>query len=536
MIKRLKIYPFILGMLLLAGCTGREKASAPKMNVLFIAVDDLRPELNVYGHSQMVTPHFDRLAEQGLVFDRAYCQQAVCAPSRNSLLTGLRPDALNIYDLGTFFRKTVPDVVTLPQHFKTNGYHTESIGKIYHVYHGNSDDSLSWSVPSWDYRPYRDQYRKITRNDTSGIEGPEPAVGSKRIPWYASEYPDEHQLDYGVASRAIERLETLKDQPFFLAVGFFKPHLPFIAPQKYWDLYPTDEVELPSADPPTGAPNYAMTRFGELRKYHGIPAEGPLSKEQAVQMIRGYRASVSFIDVQLGRLLDALERLDLARNTIIVLWGDHGWKLGEYGSWCKHTNFEWDTRSVLMVSTPGMLAKGQKTRSLTEFIDIYPTLCELAELPLPGHLQGQSLATLLDHPEQSLKKAALSQYPKNRKALMGYSLRTDRYRLVSWRDLSHRTRIHENELYDHQSDPGETINLAGDPQYDSLVQALNTMLDQDYLRSKETADMPLDLARENLSLSHSHRRGNDFELAKFEVPKEALRQDIRLTQKITQVP
>ena len=482
MIKSHYTYLFIIFLLLPAACTNSEKASAPKMNVLFIAVDDLRPELSVYGTPRMVTPNFDRLAGQGLVFDRAYCQQAVCAPSRNSLLTGLRPDALNIYDLGTFFRKTVPGVVTLPQHFKANGYHTESIGKIYHVYHGNRDDSLSWSVPSWDYRPYRDQFRKITRNDTSGIEGPEPAVGSKRIPWYASEYPDEHQLDHGVASRAIERLSALKDHPFFLAVGFFKPHLPFVAPKKYWDLYPKDEVDLPTTDPPKGAPGYALTSFRELRKYHGIPSEGPLPNDQAVQMIRGYRASVSFIDLQLGRLLDALEHLDLARNTIIVLWGDHGWKLGEYGLWCKHTNFEWDTRSVLMVSAPGMRAKGQKTRSLTEFIDIYPTLCELAGLTLPGHVQGQSFVPLLDDPSQSLKNAALSQYPKDHEQLMGYGLRTDRYRLVSWRDFSSRTVVRENELYDHQSDPGETMNLARDPRYDSVVQALNTMLDQDYLR------------------------------------------------------
>lgn len=460
-----------------------ERMDPAKPNVLFIAVDDLRPELSVYDQSHIISPHFDRLANQGMVFERAYCQQAVCAPSRNSLLTGLRPDSLKIYDLSTFFRSTVPDVITLPQHFKENGYHTESIGKIYHTGHGNRNDSLSWSIPPWDYRPYRDQFRTIAKGDTVGLDGSEPHVQGKKVPWYASKFPEEHQLDYGVTSYALERLKGLKDEPFFLAVGYFKPHLPFVAPGKYWDLYPVDKIRVPDQNKPEGAPEHALTNFGELRKYHGIPAEGPLDKEQAINMIRGYYACVSFIDAQLGRLLDELRRLEIDQNTIIVIWGDHGWKLGEYHSWCKHTNFERDTRAALLVSTPEMRGKGRKTSALVEFIDIYPTLCDLAGLPKPQHLQGKSFAPLLDDPTLSWKKTALSQYPRNRLGLMGYSLRTDQYRLVSWRDQATRKEIHTNELYHHPSDPKETKNLSQDPEYASIITELNQLLDREYINS-----------------------------------------------------
>ena len=456
--------------------------SPENYNVLFIAVDDLRPELSCYGASHIVSPNFDRLAEQGMVFERAYCQQAVCAPSRNSLLTGLRPDSIKIYDLGTNFRTTVPEVITLPQHFKNNGYQVEAMGKIYHTSHGNYDDSISWSVPPWDRRQYRRQFPTVNKNDTSDLQGSLPAVQGRKIPWYASEFPENYHTDVGVVNRAIERMNALKDESFFIAVGFLKPHLPFIAPKKYWDLYDPAKISVPSQAEPEGAPHYSLAHFGELRKYHGIPPEGPLSGDQARKMIHGYYACVSFIDAQLGRLLDELERLELDKNTVIILWGDHGWKLGEYGQWCKHTNYELDTRSTLLVSTPGMRAKGKRTTALVEFVDIYPTLCGLAGLPTPAHLQGTSFQPLLDDPEISWKRAAVSQYPRKQEGLMGYSLRTDRYRLVSWRDQATRINIRKNELYDHKVDPGETRNLANTPEHATLVKALNEILDREYIQ------------------------------------------------------
>ncbi|MBV6644499.1 MAG: sulfatase [Cyclobacteriaceae bacterium] len=476
------IYLIVLALFSLLSCIdSKQREENSRQNILFIAVDDLRPELSIYGSSRAITPNFERLASKGLVFKRAYCQQAVCAPSRNSLLTGLRPDAMGIYDLGTFFRTKVPDVVTLPQHFKNNGYHSEAIGKIYHIWHGNQDDSASWSVPSWDYRTYRDQYRKLSSGDTSGIEGPEPVVKGKVLPWHSSAYPDYHHLDYGVTSRAIERMNELGDEPFFLAVGYYKPHLPFVAPQKYWDLYPKDSIRLPDKTPPDGSPDFALTSFGELRRYYGIPKEGPLTDEQSIQMIRGYLACISFIDAQLGRLLDELESSGLAASTTIVLWGDHGWKLGEYGSWCKHSNYELDTKAPLIISGPDMLAKGRSTNALTEFIDIYPSLCDITGLPKPAHLQGESFISLLDNPDLDFKEIALSQYPREKLNLMGYSIRTDRFHLISWRDNSDRFLIKANELYDHRIDPGEKRNQAGDLSYKETVEALNKRLDDDFL-------------------------------------------------------
>ena len=238
----------IFGLLVLfplCGCTTTAQPDTAGMNVLFIAVDDLRPELSSYGQPHIISPNFDRLASQGMVFERAYCQQAVCAPSRNSLLTGLRPDSLKIYNLSTNFRANVPHVVTLPQHFKNNGYQTEAIGKIYHTGHGNHDDSISWSVPRWYHSAYKKQFAQINRNDTLGIQGSLPAFDGRKIPWYASEFPESNLTDVGITDRAIERLNILKNKPFFLAVGYLKPHLPFIAPKKYWDLYDPGQHQDP---------------------------------------------------------------------------------------------------------------------------------------------------------------------------------------------------------------------------------------------------------------------------------------------------
>jgi len=481
-IMKLSLLLASVGLFLYVQCTTKSvgtDASTSKQNILFIAVDDLRPELGCYGHSQIISPNIDRLAQEGTLFQRAYCQQAVCAPSRNSLMTGLRPDAIGIYDLYTNFRTKVPNVVTLPQHFKNNGYRAETVGKIYHTGHGNYDDTLSWSVPKWSVAPV--EY--INSGDTVRANGSYPTIDGKKIPWLASTAPDSNFIDTRTTNRAIERLAELKDQPFFLAVGYVKPHLPFVAPKKYWDLYDPNDIEIPDQDEPEGMPVVALHQFGELRKYHGIPAEGPLTEEQARNMIHGYYASVTHVDAEIGRLLTELNNLGIADNTVVILWGDHGWKLGEYGSWCKHTNFELDTRVPLIVKSPFISPNGAQSLALVEFVDIYPSLCELASLPLPEHLQGDSFVSLMQDPGQEGKVAALSQYPRGpnlgydrKKEIMGYSIRTPDYRYTRWQHYENPDSVVAVELYDHRQSPVAEINLASDPDYRENIEELDQLL------------------------------------------------------------
>jgi arylsulfatase A-like enzyme len=452
------------------------------MNVLFIASDDMRPELGCYGAKHIQSPNLDRLAARGTTFLRAYCQQAVCSPSRSSLMTGLRPDTIQIWDLATHFRDNVPDVVTVSQHFKNHGYHTERLGKIYHTGHGNRDDRFSWSrtvkYPSAPrYGPEGSAHikRLLFEARAKGIDLKDNWVRPRGLPWEAPDVADNELADGKIAENAMKLMGELKGQPFFLAVGFLNPHLPFVAPKKYWDLYDTSSLELadnPYA--PKGSPEFAMTNWGELRKYHGIPAEGPLTDEQARSMIHGYYAAISYVDAQVGRLLAELERLGLAEKTIVVFWGDHGWKLGEHGGWCKHTNFELDTRVPLIFRMPLQKAAGQTSNALVEFVDIYPTLCELAGLPMPEGLEGLSAAPLLDQPGLPWKLAAFSQYPRSvsGKKLMGYSMRTDRYRLTRWENRYDPEEVVAIEIYDHAADQDENINIATDPANGALIERL----------------------------------------------------------------
>ncbi len=453
-------------------------------NVLFIAVDDLRPELNCYGASHIQSPNIDRLAAMSTVFNRAYCQQAVCAPSRNSIMTGLRPDAMGIYDLYTFFRTKVPDVVTLPQHFKNNGYYTERVGKIYHTGHGNRDDALSWSQPAASmWRP-----EPVTRGDTVGLERDFPAIDDLKLPYYKSHAPEKNMTDAVITEYAVNRIAELKDSAFFFAVGYIKPHLPFVAPARYWDLYDPEDISIPAVETPGGMPPLALHQFGELRKYHGIPAQGLLDHETSRNLIHGYYAAVSMIDAQIGRLLNALEENGLMENTIVVLWGDHGWKLGDYGSWCKHTNFELDTRVPLIIMDPDN-PNGQSSNSLAEFVDIYPTLCEMTGLPLPKHLEGQSLVPVLENPEFEIKQVAISQYPRGKnlgydrkKEVMGYSIRYGNYRFTRWQLYEDPDEVVAYELYDHSEGPLATQNLASDPAYVGKLKELNDLLSKELAR------------------------------------------------------
>ena len=483
----IRIFYLFLSFLFLIffGCQQKSPLQKP-LNVLFIAVDDLRPELNCYGATHIKSPNIDRLAELSTQFNQAYCQQAVCAPSRNSLLTGLRPDAMGIYDLYTFFRKKVPDVVTLPQHFKNHGYFTERVGKIFHTGHGNQDDNLSWSQQA--ARAWRPD--PISRGDTVGLERDYPSISGKQLPYYRSFAPEDNMSDAISANYAVKRIGELKDSTFFFAIGFHKPHLPFVVPAKYWDMYDPGLIEIPERKVPDGMPAIALHQFGELRKYHGIPEEGWLDDETSRNLIHGYYAATSMVDAQIGKLLDALENNELLDKTIVVLWGDHGWKLGDYGSWCKHTNFELDTRVPLLIMDPRN-PKGQKTNSLAEFVDIYPTLSDLAGLPKPDHLEGQSLVSVLKDPNAEVNKVALSQYPRgkslgyDRKSeIMGYSMKYQNFRFTRWEKYEHPEEIVAFELYDHSQGPLASVNLADDPQYADQLDELNDLLSAELSKYK----------------------------------------------------
>ncbi len=469
-----------------------ERSSRSRLNVLFLVSDDLRPELGCYGNEIIQSPSIDRLASKGVVFNRAYCQQAVCSPSRTSVMTGMRPDTTQVWDLRTHFRKAIPDVVTLPQLFKQHGYETLGLGKIYHA---GVEDPISWtstsaSRTSENTRESRQpptetavvsavktQVEKKTRK-TSGPKKSEAKPDRKRGPAFrVSDDPPNGGSEGKLADDAIRALKRFKAQstPFFLAVGFHKPHLPFVAPRAYWDLY--DPAQIPPAPNqflPKNAPPFALVDRNEMWKYAGVPDQSHLPESYARQLKHGYYAAVSYMDAQLGRVLNELESLGLAESTIVVLWGDHGWKLGEHDRWCKHSNVEDDARAPLIVYAPKMNGAGRKTDAVVEFVDIFPTIAGLAGLPVSDRLEGRSLQPLLHDPDCEWESAAISQYPRtvDGKRLMGYSLRTDRYRFTRWVDRNDHTEVIAVELYDHTTDPQENSNIANDPANAELVKRL----------------------------------------------------------------
>ncbi|MEQ8791444.1 MAG: sulfatase [Pirellulaceae bacterium] len=476
------------GLLVLCGAAALPAADRP--NVLFIAVDDLRTELGCYGAEHIKSPHIDALAQTGTTFLRAYCQQAVCSPSRTSLMTGLRPDSTGVYDLVTHFRTNVPDVVTLGQHFKQNGYHAVSMGKIYH---GGYDDPPTWSEPARKpkggagYVTQQNQEliaAKRAEAKQRGLKGRALSRAARGTAVESADVPDAAYTDGAVAELAVDTLRELskREEPFFLAVGFVKPHLPFNAPKKYWDLYDPAKIELAANPfPPKSVTPYSLTNSGEIRVYEGIPAKDDISQEQARRLKHGYYACVSFTDANVGKLLDQLEKLGLTDDTIVVLWGDHGWKLGEHNAWCKHTNFENDARAPLIIRAPGQKSPGEKSSALVEFVDIYPTICDLAGLDQPDHLEGSSAAKLLDAPAMPWKPAAFSQYPRG--SVMGYSMKTDRYRFTAWKDKK-TGKVMATELYDHEHDPAENENLAGLSANADLVARLQKQLDAGWRKAK----------------------------------------------------
>jgi iduronate 2-sulfatase len=473
----------------------------PRPNVLFIAVDDLRPALGAYGDSIAITPNIDRLARSGATFLQAHVQQAVCNPSRASIMTGLRPDSLRVWDLDTDFRTTVPDVVTLPQYFREQGYFATVVGKIYH---NIIPDSLSWSepemkIPGFPYDPdavyhHRDnlaiqEARKATAIAAGRQDRPIDQFGL----WYlkanateAVDLPDSVYYDGAQTNYAVRKLGALaaRQEPFFFGVGYYRPHLPFNAPQKYWDLYDRQKLPLAlNATVPPGAPEMAINNMRELRGYADFaqvahPFRGSVTEAEARRLKHGYYASVSYVDAQVGRLLDALDSLGLTNNTIVVLWGDHGYKLGEHNSWAKMTNYLIDTRAPLIIRAPGAAAPGTRLSQMVEFVDIYPTVTELAGLPLPNHLQGVSAVPLFRYAAQPWKTATFSQFLRHgiwvgldSLPYMGYSIRTERYRYATWEQWDTRQTT-ARELYDHQADPDETRNLANDPAMAATLDSL----------------------------------------------------------------
>ena len=446
-----------------AGRPTSAQATAGRPNVLLIMADDLNNDLGTFGHPVVKTPNLDRLATRGVRFDRAYNQFPLCSPSRVSLLTGLRPDTTRVHDLQTDFRKVLPDVVTLPQMFKRNGYVAARVGKIYH--YGNPgqigtsglDDPASWDVAINPRGIDKDEEPKLT-NYT-----PTRGLGSA-LAYYASPAADEEHTDGKVAAETIALLEKHKDRPFFIGAGFYRPHCPFIAPQKYFDLYPLDKITAAAASPDSWIPPPA--RFT-------IPPHWGISEQAQREIIQSYFASISFLDANVGRLLDALDRLGLADTTIVVFVSDHGYHLGEHGQWMKQTLFDRSARAPLIVAGPGVAARGRASARVVEFLDIYPTLADLARVRAPKGLQGRSLTPLLKNPEAAWAHPAITQVRRGpaASAYMGYSIRTDKWRYTEW-DGGKRGA----ELYDEAADPQETRNLVTDPQHRDVVADLQRRL------------------------------------------------------------
>lgn len=484
-ILRRPVVHFVLSLVSSVTCGADERP-----NVLFIAVDDLRPSIGCYGDEHAITPNIDGLATRGLLFNRAYCQVAVCNPSRASLMTGLRPDNLGVWTLPIHFREAKPDAVTLPQWFRKFGYTAVSHGKIYH---NPTPDPQSWSEPIRDLPalpyPYPEGTKDHVRNVQADLPKDDWRKTNLRSPSTASPALEDNQvLDGARTDMAIEDLRRLGKtaEPFFLAMGYIRPHLAWVAPEKYWDMH--DPAKLPSLTPQRVTPNtpkYALSNNSELTHYVDLinfpkPWDDEVvSDEQSRHLMHAYYACVSYVDAQIGRLMTALDEEGLAENTIVVLWSDHGWKLGEYRGWGKMSNYEIDARVPLIISAPGMKTAGQKTNQLVELLDLYPTLCDLASIDKPKFLDGSSLAPILNDTTVKIHDGAVNQYYRklNGDEYMGYSIRTVDYRLVEWRNFK-TGEVTARELFDHRSghSEAEDENIIDDAKDDVVATLTEELL------------------------------------------------------------
>jgi iduronate 2-sulfatase len=440
-----------------------------KYNILLIMADDLNNDMGCYGNSLVKTPQLDRLAKSSIRFDRAYNQFPLCSPSRVSMLTGYRPDKTGVYDLQELFRDNIPEAITLPQLFKNNGYFSARVGKIFHygvpggIGTNGQDDSISW-----DKRVNPSGRDKAEENKLT-ILTPGRGLGAS-LTYLIADGDDEEQTDGIVAKEAIQILENNKDKPFFLAVGFYRPHCPYVAPKKYFDLYPLDKVSVIKEDPSGWNDKPQIAKWTDPLNYG-------LDEAKLREALRAYYASISFMDAQVGKVLDALERLNLRDNTIIVFCSDHGYNLGQHGQWMKQSLFENSARVPLFIALPGV-TNGKSSARTVELLDIYPTLAELCGLDPPKDIHGRSLMPLLKNPGEKWNKPAYTQVQRiinrgqpDQKIIMGRSVRTERWRYNEWDETKMGV-----ELYDHQNDPGEFINLAADAKHASTVKEMADLL------------------------------------------------------------
>jgi iduronate 2-sulfatase len=468
--------------LLVSGLPAQDTPERP--NVLFIAVDDLRAELGCYDAPHIISPNLDALAERGVLFERAYCALPVCGPSRVSVLTGLRPDTIGIHDLYTHHRDRIPDIVTLPQLFKNNGYIAQGIGKIFHNSHQPDwrGDEASWSVPAQISYGGHDSDKPVVKGAVPPNLSDVPRTEMRDV-------PDDAYFEGRVANLAIEALDQLKGEPFFLAVGFWKPHLPFNAPKRYWDMYDTSTlppVQMP--DRPEGAPEMAFHPSVELMREF----QGDLTPEQVTTLRHGYYAATTYMDSQLGRVIDHLDELGLADNTIIVVWSDHGYHLGEHGMWTKLSAFEADLRVPFIIADPRTTTAGSRAAGPVELLDIYPTLADLCGLPPPHKLDGVSLRPMLNDPTVHARSFAYSQSTHPKRVMpkgtvvqaMGYTMRSLQYRYTEWRSTSTGEVLHR-ELYDYSGGWFEERNIAHDPQNAALVASMSESMKEAFPLPKQ---------------------------------------------------
>jgi uncharacterized sulfatase len=445
------------------------KAADRKLNVLFIAVDDMNNDLGCYGDPLVKSPNIDRLAKLGVRFDKAYCQFPLCSPSRSSLMTGLRPSTTRVFNLQYHFRTGLPDVVTLPQMFKKNGYYAARVGKIYH--YGNPGDIGTSGLddpPSWNHVVNPAGRDKTVLEPDITNYTPKRGLGSAMCFLADGKGKDEEHTDGKVALEGVKLLEDNKDKPFFIAVGFYKPHTPYVAPKKYFDLYPIDKIQMPME--PEGhlknVPAPALTSTAPW-PYFGV------SKDKARECKQAYYAAISFVDAQIGKLLATMDRLKLWENTIVVFWSDHGYHLGQHGLWMKQSLFEESARVPMIIVAPGVKGNGKDCGRTVEFVDLYPTLADLAGLTPPKNLEGASLKPLLEDTTKEWARPAYSQVQRG--AFPGYSVRTERWRYTEWDDGKQGA-----QLYDHDADPHEFNNLASDPKHAKVVEELKALVKKNW--------------------------------------------------------
>lgn len=458
---RLKLFLTTVMLVLWAGLVF---AAAPP-NVLIIVSDDLNTHLGCYGETIAKTPNIDALAKQGVRFDHAYCQFPHCNPSRSSFLTGMRPRTTRVTNNEDNLYNNVPDVMTLPRWFREHGYATARCGKIFHLGVPAGDESMD-DPKAWDFgTPFKDErpYPKSRASEVKVATGKKQGIG-----WSEISCADDDLVDGNFARTAIDWLEHRDSKkPFLLAVGFHRPHLPLVAPAKYFDLYPLESVELPAE------PANDMDDIPEAARNGSVPGYAiSTTPDQRRAAIRGYLATVSFMDAQAGRVLDAIKRLSLDDTTTVVFMSDHGWHLGEHGLWHKRSLFEECARVPLIVRAPGSRGNGVASPSLVELLDLFPTLCDLTGIPAPPQLEGRSLRGLLHVPASTLHDAVFTEARRGKNAeFFGRSVRTPRWRYTEWNDGRDGL-----ELYDHDADPHEFTNLAADPRHAGTVAKLKAMM------------------------------------------------------------